>query len=100
MDNFENILTRVIRGVLDDLLGSVAAAALNFYIDPGLAALEPNGYASKLEAVVGTGPADVILRRIQNSLNAKTGMQKRTWKTFAECVNSARMHTLQQPRTQ
>lgn len=98
MGDFEKILTQVISGVLNDLVGSVAAAAINFYLDPSLAAIEPTGYASKLEAVVGTSPASVILRRIQDSLCAKTGLQKQMWKSFAECINSARMQALQQPR--
>ena len=76
-----------------DLCGAVAGAALETHLDPSLAGSEPAAYASKLELLVGTNPADVILRRMEDAICVKFGVAKRTWQSFSECIEAARRET-------
>ena len=90
MDDFEKLLSNVILVCLRDLLGTTAANAMNFYLDPSVAAKDPDGYASRLISITGPNSSNVILKRIQDSLCEKVGLPKQTWKSFAQCVFTAR----------
>jgi hypothetical protein len=93
MGDFEKTLSETIHRVLINLFGAVAGAAVEARLDPSLAGGDPTAYATKLESLVGTNPADVILRRMEEAICMKFGLAKRTWRSLSECVEAARGET-------
>ena len=86
-DSFEKTLIEVINRCLSDLLGDHVAQAMNFYLDPRLAASSPDLYARRLASLAGQSPSGVILRRIEVALCARLGVAPKNWGSFAESVN-------------
>jgi hypothetical protein len=90
MVEFEETLAQTIHRILFELFGATAGAALETRLNPSLANSDPMAYASMLESLVGTNPADVILRRMEDAICVKFGLGKRKWQSFSECVEAAR----------
>ncbi len=80
----ENLIVEIIHKCLTDLLGPIAAEAMNFYLDPSIAVKNPDAYASRLEAVCGPKPSAVILRRIEETLSERAGIRNQNWNNFAQ----------------
>jgi len=86
----EDLLDEVVTRCFSSLFGSGGAKAMNSYLNPRLAAKDPAEYASKLRRLTGEKPSNIMLRRIEDLLCEKVGVQKREWKSFAECVEAVR----------
>jgi len=86
----EDLLDEVVTRCFSSLFGSGGAKAMNSYLNPRLAAKDPAEYASKLRRLTGENPSNIMLRRIEDLLCEKVGVQKREWKSFAECVDAVK----------
>ena len=89
-DKLEDLLDEVVTRCFSHLFGSGAAKAINSYLNPTLAAKDPVEYASKLRRLSGEMASNVILRRIEDLLCERIGLEKREWKSFGECVEAVR----------
>ena len=90
MDKLEETLNEVVTRCLSNLVGSDAATTINSCLNPSLATRDPAAYESRLRSLVGEKPSNVILRRIENLLCEKVGLQKRDWESFAKCMEAAK----------
>src|SRR5208283_2441294 len=86
----EDLLDEVVTRCFSSLFGSGGAKAMNSYLNPRLAAKDPAEYASRLCRLTGEKPSNIMLRRIEDLLCETVGVQKREWKSFAECVEAVR----------
>ena len=77
----------VIQQCLSDLLGTQLSKAMNFYLDPNLAASAPALYARRLQSLAGLSPGEVIIRRIESSLCKRLGVARSNWSSFEQCIN-------------
>lgn len=89
-ENFESLLTETIGRCLIEMIGTHAAQAMNFYLDPNLAAKDPNAYASKLKAIAGEKPTKVILARIEKKLCEKVGIAEQDWPSLDQCLTQVK----------
>jgi hypothetical protein len=64
--------------------------AMNYRLDPNLAANDPDAYESRLNSLIGDKPANIIVRRIERSLCERVGLEEREWESFARCLEEAR----------
>ncbi len=86
---FENLLLQAIDDGLTKILGSDAARAVKFYVDPRIASRNADSYARSLERMFMDG-AKVMIIAIEDTLCDMTGLDKRDWRSLAECVSAAR----------
>jgi len=86
----EDLLDEVVTRCLSSLFGSGGAKAMNSYLNPRLAAKDPDEYASRLRHLTGEKPSNIMLKRIEDLLCETVEVQKREWKSFAECVEAVR----------
>ena len=94
MDKLESLLNDVVTRCLTNLFGSDAAMAMNYRLNPNLAAYDPDAYESRLNSLIGEKPADIILRRIEHSLCERVGLEKREWESLARCLEAAKPRIL------
>ena len=86
----EDLLDEVVTRCFSNLFGSGAAKAMNSYLDPRLAAIDPVEYALKLRRLTGEKSSNIMLKRIEDLLCDTVGVQKCEWKSFADCVEAVR----------
>ena len=89
-DRLERLVDEVVTRCFSNLFGSRAAKAINSYLNPKLAVENPSEYASRLRRLTGEKSSGVMLRRIEDLMCEKVGLQKREWKNLAECVEAVR----------
>lgn len=88
-NRLEELLVESIITCLNKSIGRIAAAAINFQLDPRLAVRDQDAYAARLLDL--SGPAsNIILRKIEDLFCKKIGLKTREWASLSECVTSAR----------
>jgi|GEM_PF-6008470 len=89
-DGVGDLLDEVVTRCLSGIFGPRAAKAINTYLNPTIAANDPVEYVSRLRRLMGEVASNVILRRIEDSLCEKVGLQKHEWNSFVECVEAVK----------
>jgi hypothetical protein len=87
--NFENIVADAILARLTDLIGPTATKSVNSYLEPNVAAKDPQYYDAQLRSICGKA-ADVILSSIGNEICDRVGLKKQRWSNFGQCLAAAR----------
>jgi len=86
----EDLLDEVVTRCFSSLFGSGGVRAMNSYLNPRIAAKDPDEYASRLRRLTGEKPSNIMLKRIEDLLCETVGVQKREWKSFTDCVEAVR----------
>jgi len=86
----EDLLDEVVTRCFSSLFGSGSARAMNSYLNPRIAAKDPDEYASRLRRLTGEKASNIMLKRIEDLLCETVGVQKCEWKSFTDCVEAVR----------
>ncbi len=84
---FENYLLEAINEALVKVFGSETSRSVQFYIDPNIALVDPNAYATSLEKLFKDG-AKVVLEAIIEALHVRTGRPATGSRNFGDAVSS------------
>jgi|SRR5271155_398704 hypothetical protein len=87
--NFDTLLIQSIEDGLVKVLGDESAKCVTFYIDPHIAATNPDNYAKSILKLFGVG-SKVMFDAILDDLNEKTGTTRSEATSFGGAVTDAR----------
>ncbi|MDA4136871.1 MAG: hypothetical protein OK449_07765 [Thaumarchaeota archaeon] len=87
--NFDTLLVQSIEDGLVKVLGDESAKCVTFYIDPHIAAANPDNYAKSILKLFGIG-SKVMFDSILDELHEKTGTAKSEATSFGSAVTDAR----------
>ncbi len=86
-------ILKAVQSGLEKSLGTENAKAVNFYIDPRIAAKDPGAYSASLQRMFGPG-YESIITRINHEVCSLLSMEAKPFTNFAECIQAAKQRYL------